>query len=1048
MKKRKSGLKRVLAVLLTAVMVLSLYTMALAEEGEAACTQTAECAAKLHEEGCPKAEAPETEEADEKETEEVTEEETTPETTVAEGEATEAVPDETKEALTGEEPEEAKDTKESGGAEAPAAAVQAMIDALPGKEEITAENAEAVKVQLAAIDEAKASLSEEELDGLDIAKYVEAAGALGSVYDADPLAGNVAKIGDKEYETLSKAVTAAKASSVIVLIDDVIDCGKITLSRTKQVKIDLNGHNIGFKEKGYFLIQNSAKLTLTGTGKVYEQVPQNAPVVLKGTTRAPGATVTVESGVTLEGASGLMIDKNSSNNGIVANISGTLVGKRNANGNPGSGLYVNGNIKKSTAAPKITLDGATVKAEDGGAGMYLAGYTETVIKNSKVESTAEGGVGIEIRAGNLTISDSTVTGGSGTYEFIGNGSGSTSSNVALALSQHTTQQPLHVVVESGNFNGGAAIAEANPQHNPTEATDKVSLEILGGNFEGEVYSEDKEEFISGGTYSEPVDNAYVAAGNQSIPNPDGGGDYTIGVNTATAAAKIGDFGYPTLQEAVEKAKPGETITLVKDTEEDVEIPEGTDVVLDLGGKKLTVPTDGGLKVLGTLKVQDSAGGGTITSAKTPVKVSGENAQFTLESGKVESSGDYGVYVTDGGSASVNGGEIHSCYAALSGNNTTGNMNFEVNGGTLTADYGPAIYMPGQMKLKITDGEINGGVSLRMGQVDISGGTIHAATENLDDPKDYYDYSGNAFLPDALYVFGGTYTSDDPNYNNSLNLNITGGTFSCANGKGSAVAIYDLGKTGQEENVAISGTAVLTTDAPDRMAYQVLTLEDLGVEDPAYGAESGKVNTAVSGGSFSTEVLEEYCAEDFHPNKNSDGTYSVHVHAPAEEKANVKAATCTEAGYTGDTMCSICGEVMETGSMVFPTEHTAAAEKANVKAATCTEAGYSGDVVCGVCGKVLEAGKATPVTSHTFQWILDKKPTTSEKGIKHEECKICGYKKAAVEIPAVVPGKGDTTAPATGQTTHPLLWAVLLVIAFCGLMGVLIYSKKQKKHRNR
>ena len=52
------------------------------------------------------------------------------------------------------------------------------------------------------------------------------------------------------------------------------------------------------------------------------------------------------------------------------------------------------------------------------------------------------------------------------------------------------------------------------------------------------------------------------------------------------------------------------------------------------------------------------------------------------------------------------------------------MNFTVNGGTLTAKYGPAIYMPGQVNLTITDGTLNGGISLRMGQVDISGGTIN------------------------------------------------------------------------------------------------------------------------------------------------------------------------------------------------------------------------------------------------------------------------------------------------------------------------------------
>ena len=59
--------------------------------------------------------------------------------------------------------------------------VQAMIDALPGAEEITEDNAEEVKAQLEAIDEAKEKLSDEEIDELDMTRYAEAAAALGAL---------------------------------------------------------------------------------------------------------------------------------------------------------------------------------------------------------------------------------------------------------------------------------------------------------------------------------------------------------------------------------------------------------------------------------------------------------------------------------------------------------------------------------------------------------------------------------------------------------------------------------------------------------------------------------------------------------------------------------------------------------------------------------------------------------------------------------------------------------------------------------------------------
>ena len=59
--------------------------------------------------------------------------------------------------------------------------VQAMIDGLPNAEEITEENAEEVKAQLEAIDEAKEKLSDEEIDELDMTRYAEAAAALGAL---------------------------------------------------------------------------------------------------------------------------------------------------------------------------------------------------------------------------------------------------------------------------------------------------------------------------------------------------------------------------------------------------------------------------------------------------------------------------------------------------------------------------------------------------------------------------------------------------------------------------------------------------------------------------------------------------------------------------------------------------------------------------------------------------------------------------------------------------------------------------------------------------
>ena len=277
------------------------------------------------------------------------------------------------------------------------------------------------------------------------------------------------------------------------------------------------------------------------------------------------------------------------------------------------------------------------------------------------------------------------------------------------------------------------------------------------------------------------------------------------------------------------------------------VAEGKTAAIDLNGKTLTDNTTNGLEVNGTLVIEDTSDNGAIELAGANGSINvAEGATLVVNSGTItmgDSNNSSGmIYCYDGGTAVINGGVLEAKYAPISSNNTTGNMNLTITGGTITAQFGPAIYMPSQGELTITGGTLNGGISLRMGQVNISGGEINSISANIDAPSEYYDYSGNAWMPDALYVFGGTYDKGDAEHGNSLNLNITGGTFNCLNDEGSAVAIYDLGKVQQTMNVNISGAA-LSTNATNRQAAQVLSLADIGVTSPktGFGTYSGNVH---------------------------------------------------------------------------------------------------------------------------------------------------------------------------------------------------------------
>ena len=473
--------------------------------------------------------------------------------------------------------------------------------------------------------------------------------------------------------------------------------------------------------------------------------------------------------------------------------------------------------------------------------------------------------------------------------------------------------------------------------------DKARLTIANGNFDTTfvdsnnndgVAPEDFNITIIGGTFSSDV-SAYVP--NGYIQNENGTVE-TLG--ETNAVAKVGDTYYKTLAEAVAAAKNDETVTLLKNAETTVEL-SFTDkaITLDLNGKTVS---------------------GTFTDNFSVIEA-GEGASLTVQDTSVAGTGKiasnkYGISARDGGALIVKSGTIESEYAPLSGNNTAGDMNFTVNGGTLTAKHGPAIYMPGQVNLSITDGVLNGGISLRMGQVSISGGTINAATDGLDSPAEYYHYSGNAWLPDALYVFGGTYTSENTTYGNSLHLNITGGTFNCANGQGSAVAIYDLGKVEQVMEITISDEAKLGTNSTARNAYDKLSLSDIGVTSPkpGFGAHSGQVSTTITGGLFSSDP-SAYVADDHYVDASNNGDYPYTVKEGAKPAGALivvkdKTDTAVNGDITGDDKTAI-NNVISKANVDGVAEAVAPAKKADIVAKSSATVAENDKVEIEVAVKV-------------------------------------------------------------------------------------------------
>ena len=171
-----------------------------------------------------------------------------------------------------------------------------------------------------------------------------------------------------------------------------------------------------------------------------------------------------------------------------------------------------------------------------------------------------------------------------------------------------------------------------------------------------------------------------------------------------------------------------------------------------------------------------------------------------------------------------------------------------------------------------------------------------------------------------------------------------------------------------------------------------------------------------------------------------------------EKLDFAAHTPDHKGHATDEYaikCTECGYEIEAQlphTHVFDREVATDAYKATN--ATCQEkAAYYKSCKCGAKGtETFEYGE---LGDHNFKWLIDKEATATEKGSKHEECTICGYKKEAVEIPVIgTPaeqgGPDDTDSARTGDESDLMLWITLMILSG-GAIGVMKYKKKKQSN---
>ena len=189
-------------------------------------------------------------------------------------------------------------------------------------------------------------------------------------------------------------------------------------------------------------------------------------------------------------------------------------------------------------------------------------------------------------------------------------------------------------------------------------------------------------------------------------------------------------------------------------------------------------------------------------------------------------------------------------------------------------------------------------------------------------------------------------------------------------------------------------------------------------------DNGKVTTKPS---CITPGVKTYTCTVCQKTKTEEIPATGHQHT---EVRNVKEATCTKEGYTGDTYCTDCGEKLSDGKILPKKDHdyeikdhkdatctedgyttsfckncgdekkeTIKAtghlhtEIKNAKEATCTKAGYTGDTYCKDCGEKISSGEVIEKLAHTWdEGNVTKEADCIEAGVVTYTCRKCGATK--------------------------------------------------------
>lgn len=562
--------------------------------------------------------------------------------------------------------------------------------------------------------------------------------------------------------------------------------------------------------------------------------------------------------------------------------------------NPDGTHGVSGSVAQVGFKAFNTLQAAIDAAQDGETVTLLEDATEDAVINKSITfdlngktltNTNSGKATISVQGGTVTVKNGNVLGGTSYYNIeVTKGSNANLTLADVTATAGNTGSSMidnweTLTITGGDYSGGLNVVKSEegskltitggtftrttaPRWGVTGTVLVYGTTIItGGTFNekststnarvvvtGRVDGYDSVTYIKGGTFNgngnnvlhhlglAQADDSFEVSGgtfNKSIPDyycadgfiPKSNGDGTYGVKEGHYVAQVGSKKYETLADAIRPAAKGKTIQLLTDATENITIAANKQITLDLNGYTLNGGTGTAKATIlneGTVTITDTSAGKTGTIKRDDQGIEGETSYYVIK--------NIGTMVIDQANVVNNSGyKKANSSGSMVGSSLICNgdddhqASLTINGGTFV-----------QPNFLVVKNGTNGTLT-------VNGGTLtsnHSAVQNWNKAQILGGSLTGQIWTDAWVegAIGETIIGGDAQFTGEIVVDITG----------------EVPPTLRIEGGSLDVTSWRVTSA----------------------AAAANATVAVSGGTFTAAVPENYCAAGYAPVDNGNGTYGV------------------------------------------------------------------------------------------------------------------------------------------------------------------------------